>query len=110
MDEGARAGDAGLAGRGEDAGEDARLGLLQVGVGEDDVGALAAELERDTARGARRRATPIARAGLDSPPVKAILATSRMVDQRLARRAVAGDDVDDARRECPPPRRAAPPR
>ena len=42
-----RAGDAGLAGGGEDAGDRARRGGVEVGVVEHDVGRLAAELERD---------------------------------------------------------------
>ena len=47
LDEQARAGRADLAGAGEDADEGAVDGRLEVGVGEDDVGALAAELEAD---------------------------------------------------------------
>ena len=42
-----RAGDAGLAGGREDAGDRAGGCLLQVGVGEDDVGRLAPQLQRD---------------------------------------------------------------
>ena len=83
----ARAGDAGLAGGREDAGQHAGLGAsIQVRVGEDDVRALAAELQRARAPGARRRA-PRSRGPVASLPVNEILRDAGMVDQRLARLA-----------------------
>ena len=48
------AGDAGLAGGREDAGDRALHGIVDVGVGEDDVRRLAAELERDVLDALRR--------------------------------------------------------
>ena len=58
-------------------------GGLEVGVGEDDVRRLAAELERDALdrRRARQRAIP---RPTSVEPVKAILATSRVLDEPLA--------------------------
>ena len=47
MHQRARAGDAGLAGGGEDARDDALDGIVERRVLEDDVGGLAAEFERD---------------------------------------------------------------
>src|SRR5205814_42176 len=46
LHEGARAGDTGLPGRGEDARQYARFRLVEIRVGEHDVRALSAELER----------------------------------------------------------------
>src|SRR5262249_6304913 len=61
VDEGTRARDAGLPGGREDSSEQTGFGLLQVGVGEDNGGALAAELERhpcEAGRGARAKGAP----------------------------------------------------
>ena len=72
---------------------------IQVGVGEDDVRALAAELERDPLEGVggARHDDPadLGRAG------EGDLVDARVLDERRAGRlAIAGDDVDDARREA----------
>ena len=73
--------------------------LLEVGVGEDDVGRLAAELEGDELE-RRRRPAPRSACRSRSTPVKAILSTPGVVDERLARaRAEARQHVDDARRQ-----------
>ena len=98
MHQGAGAGDAGLAGGGEDTGEQPGLGLPQVGVREDDVGALAAELQREMSE-ARGGPGPDCPAGLDAAG-EGDLGDVRMVDQRLAGGAVAGDDIDHARRDA----------
>ena len=80
-----------------DAVDDPLDRLVERGVVEDHVRGLAAELE-----GQLHAASP--RAGAGSPcrprssPVNAILSTAR-VDERRAGAAVAGDDVDDARRQ-----------
>ena len=76
-----------------------RGGLLQVGVGEDDVGRLAAELERDALDrrgGARHDPLPdLGRAG------EADLGDVRMLDEPLADdRSLADDDVQDAFRDA----------
>ena len=98
MDERARTGDAGLAGRGEDARYDAFHGIVEDGVLQDDVGRLAAEFERhglDRARGQFINALP--------GPVAAgegDFRDLRMRNKPLADlRSEACHDVDDARRE-----------
>ena len=81
----------------EDAVDDALDGLVERGVVEDDVGRLAAELERDPLVGAgdgpRDRLADLGRAG------ERDLVDVGVPDQRLAGPAGAGDDVDDARRQ-----------
>ena len=75
MHERARSRDAGLSRGGENAREQPGLRLLQVGVVEDDVGALAAKLQRDMGEAGAPPTTATARPA-STPPVKAILATS----------------------------------
>jgi hypothetical protein len=69
-------------------------GVAEVGVGEHDVGVLAAELERDRLDRLRRRrhdtAADLGRAG------ERDLVDERVGDERGARRPVAGDDVEHA--------------
>jgi hypothetical protein len=93
-----RAGHAGLSCGGEDAGEQPGLGGVHVGVLEDDVGRLAAELERHLGEALRGgdadRAT-----GLD-PAGERDLRHVRVADERLAGRSEPGDDVEHARREA----------
>ena len=80
----------------EDALDDALDRLVERGVLEDDVGRLAAELERQPAAGAGQRA-------LDLLADRGRAGEGDLVDvgahQRGARAAVAGDDVDHARRQ-----------
>ena len=98
VDVGARSGDAGLPRRGEDAGQHPCLRLIEVGIVEHDVRALAAELEHAAdeplARARRDRA-----AGPDAAGERD-LRDQRMIDERLAGLAKAGDDVDDAGRDA----------
>ena len=101
----AAAGDAGLARRGEDPGHDAHGGVGDVGVLEDDVGRLAAELQRgadEPAGGGAAIRAPVA-----VLPVNEIFASAGVVDQRRAGLgAEPGDDVDGAGREAGLDRRA----
>ena len=101
----ARAGDAGLPGRREDAGDRAEHRLLEVGVVEHDVGRLAAQLHRGVLEVPRRLLVdePAGRVGAG----EADLAHQRMLDQRRAHLgAEAGDDVEHAGRETRPRRTA----
>ncbi len=95
LDEDPRPRAAVLAGVVEDGVRCGRRGALEVGVGEDDVGGLAAELERDPLdrpRSAPHHPLPdLGRAG------EADLRHVRMLDEpRTHDRALAGEDVDDA--------------
>ena len=86
LDDQPRAGGADLAGVQEDRGEREVEGRLAVGVGEHDVGVLAAELEGDLLHGRRRRRhdpLPVGR-----PPVNETRSTSRVLGERRA--GVAG--------------------
>ena len=78
--------------------DDALDGAVEIGVVEHDERRLAAEFERKLLARARRRAADEAadfgRAG------EGDLVDVVMRDERRARRAVAGDDVDDARRQA----------
>ncbi len=98
LHEDARAGDAGLAARGEDAACDALHRPVEIGVGEDDVWGLAAEFEhygtQQATAGLGDRATS-PRAAREADEIDA-----RVLDQRLAGVARAGDDIDDAGREA----------
>jgi hypothetical protein len=72
-------------------------GAVDIGVVEDDVGGLAAQLEREGfARAGRRLADAAAHGGGAG---EGDLGDAGMLDDRLPRRAVAGDDVDDALRQ-----------
>ena len=98
LDEDARARAAVLAGVVEDRVRRRRGRLLEVGVGEDDVGRLAAELERDAldrrGRALHHRAPDLGRAG------EADLRHVRVLDQAAADDgALADEDVDDALRD-----------
>ena len=103
MDIGARAGDARLPRRREDARQHACLRLIQVRVVEHDVRALAAQLQH-AADQPLSRARGDRAAGADAAGERH-LRDERMIDERLPRLAEAADDVDDARRnagELPP--------
>ena len=90
--------DAGLPRCRKNAGEHARLRLLEVRIVEDDVRALAAELEHaaDEALACSRRNRA---AGTDAPR-KGDLGDQRVIDERFARFPEAADDVDDAWRNA----------
>ena len=101
MDDEPRARVAGLAAVVEDPPADRRGGRLEVAdVGEDDLRALAAELERDrldvrVADRPQERLADLGRAG-EGDLVDAGMAGQRVADDR----ARAGDDVEDAVREA----------
>ena len=96
LDDEARAGDAALPGGGEDAGDLRVGGALEIGVGEDDEGRLAAELQRGAGEVLGRVAHHLP-AAASGPPVKATWATFGVARQRAPQvGAEAGDDVDDA--------------
>src|SRR5579875_725367 len=98
LHEQARAGDAGLPGRGEDAGDRALDRIVENRIVEDDVRRLAAQFEGDALQ-------PPGRAFIDPLPGhlaagKGDLGDLRMGDERLADLGPeAGDDVDDTRRK-----------
>ncbi len=94
----ARAGVAGLAGVEVDRLEGAGDGGIDVGVGEDDVGRLAAELERDALEAPSGDGADLAPHGGGAG--EGDLVDVGMGDERGAGGAVAGEDVDDARREA----------
>ena len=97
LHEQARAGAADVALVEEDAGHDALDGLVDRRVVEDDVRGLAAELEGELLVGARDRARDrLAHLG---GPGERDLVDAGVLDERAARVARAGDDVDDARRQ-----------
>ncbi len=90
----ARAGDAGLAGGGEDARQGADRGLGNIGVVEDDIGRLAAQLEDhrgEVLPGGGGDLTPRAPAAGEAD-----LAQAAASHQGLADAQVAGDDVEHA--------------
>ena len=93
-----RAGAADLALVEPDRIDDAFDGAVEIGILEDDEGRLAAELERQRlARAGGRladQAADLGRAG------EGDLVDAGMLDERRAGGAVAGDDVDDARRQA----------
>ena len=99
LDQHARAGRAGLAGVLHDGVDQHRHGGVEVGVGEDDLRALAAELQRD-------RAVPLGRDLLDQRADLRAAGEADVVDARVARQrvadlvAVAGDDVERAGRKA----------
>ena len=106
LDEDARARAAVLAGVAEHRARRGRRGGLDVGVGEHDVGGLAAQLERhalDRLRGARGDRPPdLGRAG------ERDLGDVGVLDEPLPAGAPgAGDDVDDALRDARRPARCA---
>ena len=95
LDEDPAAGAAVLAGVVEHRAGHAGRGRFEVGVGEHDVGALAAELERDPLQRVGRAAHDVL--ADRGRPGEADLGDVGMVDQPLAgRRSVADDDVEDA--------------
>ena len=98
LDEQPRPGDAGLAGRREDARERADDRLVQVGVLEDDVRRLAAQFHR-------HRDQQLAGVGGDLSSHAGAAGEAETIDatagqQCLPRAVVAGDDVDDAWRKA----------
>ena len=98
LDEQARAGDARLTGRGEDARDHALDRVVEVRVVEHDVRRLAAKLHADALQPARRGFVDALAGGVRAG--ERDLADERMLDQSGADvGAEAGDDVDDAGRE-----------
>ena len=97
VDEQARAGVAGLAAVVVDRLVGALDGLLEVRVGEDDVGRLAAELERHALERAARLRADLAPDG--SGAGEGDLVDARMVHERRAGLAVARDHVEHALRQ-----------
>ena len=99
MDQRARAGDASLPGRGEDARDNALDGVVENGVLEHDIGRFAAKLERDRFDGLRSQfvdALPGAVAAGEGD-----LCDMRMRDQALADLgAEPGHDIHDAGRKA----------
>jgi hypothetical protein len=93
----ARAGAADLALVEPDRVDHALDGAVEVGVVEDDEGALAAELERGPCR---CRRSPADARPTSVEPVKAILSTPGWSTSACAGAAVAGDDVEHARRQA----------
>jgi hypothetical protein len=98
LDQNARARFAALAGRVVDRPDGARDRIVQVCVGEDDVRALAAELEGQALDGVRTQPHDLpARRGRAR---EGDLVDTGVADEiRAGRLAAAGDDVDRARRE-----------
>ena len=97
LHEQARAGAADVALVEVDAVDDPLDRAVERGVVEDDVRRLAAELERELL--ARAGELPLDRLADLGRPRERDLVDALVRDERRARRAVAGDDVDDARRE-----------
>ena len=94
LDEQPRRRDAGLARVVEDAPDAAAHGGVEVGVGEDDVRRLAAELEHDLLE--RRRREPSRPCGPSATlPVNEMPSMPGCAAEQRARRAGAGDDVDE---------------
>ena len=101
MDQRARAGDAGLAGRRENAGDHALHRFIEIGIVENDVRRLPAELERDVLDAFRAQAVDVLARAVAAG--EGDLGDVAMRDQRLAHFvAESGDDVDDSRRESGP--------
>ena len=94
-----RTGDAGLPGRGENAGDHALHRVVQVGVVEDDVGRLAAELHRHALQTARGRFVDALTSGVRAG--ERHLGHQRVLDQRPAHLVTeSGHHVHDSGREA----------